>query len=1266
MNNSIFKRIFSAFSILIMLVIAGCNSEGYFGDANSNGNGVSGYPGVSASDIAQLQLIPVTPVPKGSSDIQIPIDAGMNVRVLATLNDNRVLDLTNYVTWSSDNKVVSLPGGGLVLGDETGTAKISADYLGKKTNEIEVNVVNKTLKTLQISPNPITAEQNQTVDLMATAHYEDGTTENVSDYVSWLVSNSTANISIDGSSHLEGKSIGTGILTASWGRVNSENVNVTITASTNDAINTPVSLQLIPSQTTIPKGVSTPIQVIAHYAGGLTEDITENVETVVTFADPSILKLSTNNNHFVGVNVGQTQVTASYLGVTSNSVLMTVTDAVPLSLTISPTTQNIPKGLTHQYQAVAIFSDGTTFDATNDVTWYVGDANVATIDNLYNLGVLTANQLGSTTVWAQLQNVLSETATATVTTAIIQSLTITPNQQTVAIGETLPFVANAVFSDETTLDVSGNALWQIGDTSIATVDNSGAVTGVSANNTTLIAHFNGMTSDAAEVEVITAVLQSIQITPALLDIPNGLHQQYQAIGHYSNGSTADITGTVSWNTSNSTIATIATDGQLTAAAIGATTITAVHDGVTSNDSAVNVTNAVLTEIQVTPAVETTHVGLHQQYQAVGFFSDKSSRDITTEVSWLSSATNVASMNLTGQVTGVAVGNAEVTANLNGITSNTAQLTVDNAILVEIDIAPLLITLPLGETQQYTAVGLYSDGSNQDITTEVTWSIDDTSIATIDNTALLTAASLGTTKVNASLNGLTSATAAQVNVTNASLVQLIVTPESTVDLHLGLHRQFHAQGVFSDGSARDVTNEVSWDSSNISIATINTTGSTEAVGIGSTNITANMAGITSNTEVLTVTTAALVEIVVLPDNAIIPKGLTVNYTAQGHYTDSTTLDLTNDVTWHSQDANIATIVSGGTATTVNIGTTAIHASFGVIESTPVQLTVDNATLTSIAITPEIASVSNGQTQQYQALGTYTDGNTLNITNSVTWVSGQTNIATIDTAGLASSSIVSGTTTIQATLDTRVSNTATLNVGPVLTSVSLEYGAPGLDTTITNGSSRSLKLVGHYSDTTQKVLNTPFDNGSVWTHTGSGFTHTGNGHYQATSTSGTISVTATYEGFSDTMTNAITAVPVSNRDCGVSPLTLSNGTRVYCPLRTNSPEIADPSIYGSQSFTGLGGPNGMELITANYTQVEALCTSLGRRLPTQLEFQLLTQEYALEDVPAPLYGVYHLVGWPAEVLFYTDFNENGKFVRASLTGSSGLLPNGTALYGVICVD
>ncbi|MBI1740889.1 MAG: Ig-like domain-containing protein [Candidatus Koribacter versatilis] len=173
---------------------------------------------------------------------------------------------------------------------------------------------------------------------------------------------------------------------------------------------------------------------------------------------------------------------------------------------------------------------------------------------------------------------------------------------------------------------------------------------------------------------------------------------------------------------------------------------------------------------------------------------------------------------------------------------------------------------------------------------------------------------------------------------------------------------------------------------------------------------------------------LTSIAVTPPTPQVQEGKTTPLTATGTYDDNSRKNITKTATWTSSNQAIATVDSSGVVSGVTAGSASISASAaGLSGSTTVTVTL--ADLLSIHITPENASIPQSTDQQYQAIGTFSNG-TRDITTQVTWKSSNTVVATIDAAGLATAKSVTQnqTTNITATSGTVVSNTAVLTVTP----------------------------------------------------------------------------------------------------------------------------------------------------------------------------------------------------------------------------------------------
>jgi hypothetical protein len=335
-------------------------------------------------------------------------------------------------------------------------------------------------------------------------------------------------------------------------------------------------------------------------------------------------------------------------------------------------------------------------------------------------------------------------------------------------------------------------------------------------------------------------------------------------------------------------------------------------------------------------------------------------------------------------------------------------------LKSIAVTPANPSLPKGETQQFTAIGTYSDNTTQNLTSQVTWASATHSAATISATGLATAVATGTSRISATLGSITGSTA--LTVIAAVLKSIAITPANP-NLPKGETQQFVATGTYSDKTTQNLTSKVTWASATHSVATISATGLATAVAKGASRISATLANISVST-VLTVTAAVLKSIAVAPVNPSVAKGLKEQFTATGTYSDGSTANVTSLVTWASATTSVATIAntagSHGLATTLAMGTTAITASLGGIKSPSDTLKVTAAVLESIMVTPVNTSLATGETEQFTAIGILSDNTTENLTNMVTWRSSDPTWATISAMGLASA-VSPGVVMISAVFD-----------------------------------------------------------------------------------------------------------------------------------------------------------------------------------------------------------------------------------------------------------
>jgi uncharacterized protein YjdB len=162
---------------------------------------------------------------------------------------------------------------------------------------------------------------------------------------------------------------------------------------------------------------------------------------------------------------------------------------------------------------------------------------------------------------------------------------------------------------------------------------------------------------------------SITVTPENPIILVGTTQQFTATGKFPVAPTDDITTYVTWQSSNTAVATVDNKGLARGLAAGTTIITATFGDV-SGGTILTVTSASLSSITVTPANPTIHGGTTQQLTAIGAFSDGTTYDVTTSVTWTSINTAVATINSNGLVMALTAGTTTITATSGAISANT--------------------------------------------------------------------------------------------------------------------------------------------------------------------------------------------------------------------------------------------------------------------------------------------------------------------------------------------------------------------------------------------------------------------------------------------------------------------------------------------------------------------------------------------------------------------------------------------------------------------
>jgi uncharacterized protein YjdB len=816
-----------------VLTIAG----GGTAKAMSAGNVVISATQANLSGNLSLVVAPPTlnSISVGSSGSSVTAGYAIQFSATGNYSDGSTQNLSSSVTWGvSNSTVATISTGGLVTGKSNGSEVVSAT-LGSISGAANLVVGPPALVSLAVSSANSSVGVGSTDQFAAIGTYSDGSTQNLTNSATWSVS-STPLATISNSGLLTAKSNGAAVITATSGSINGS-APLTITISL-------VSLAITPLTQTIAPSTDQQFRATGTFSDGSTQDLTGAVNWGSSNTAAATISNSAGTTGLAqGLQTGTTTITASSGSILAPAATLTVSNVKLNSIAVTPATSTIPLGIVQQFTATATFSDGSTQDITNAVTW---NSSQPTLASITVSGAATARNLGTMTITAASGSVSGSTS-LTVNAGNLVSLSIQPASMTIAESTTSKLSAVGLFNDGSTRDVSAEATWTSSNPAFATIQTNGKLQGISPGSSTVTATLGSQTA-SANVNVTNATVVSISVTPSITSIAPGTQVTFAATGQFSDSSTQVISSNVNWSSSNSAVASVS---NLSAAGVsaGSATVSANFEGVTGT-AQLNVSGANLTGITITPASAILAPASTQQYTAIASYDDGTSQNVSTLVTWSSSATNVATVTAFGQATGQSSGLATIAASY-GAFSSTANLLVEAAPLTSIVVTPSNSTIPEQILAGLTAIGTFGDGNTQDLTAAVIWTSSQASVATVSNAAgtrgQVTGVAPGTSTISAIFAGQIGP--ATVTITNATLVSLNIISVSN-DINVGNTEGFFATGTFSDGSTVNLSTQVAWSSSNVSVAVITAQGLSTGVGSGSTTITAILNGV-STTVVLTV-------------------------------------------------------------------------------------------------------------------------------------------------------------------------------------------------------------------------------------------------------------------------------------------------------------------------------------------------------------------------------------------------------------------------------
>ncbi len=444
----------------------------------------------------------------------------------------------------------------------------------------------------------------------------------------------------------------------------------------------------------------------------------------------------------------------------------------------------------------------------------------------------------------------------------------------------------------------------------------------------------------------------------------------------------------------------------------------------------------------------------------------------------------------------------VIAACGGMTSD--DVTASN--VASVTITPPATTVTVGSQMPLQA--LVQDPSGRSIGgTEIFWSVQDTTIATISSVGVVTGVAPGSTQVSANVNGKSGI--ATITVEKTPVASVVVTPPH-VDAAPGTQTPLSA--VVYDAAHNPLTDRtLIWSTSNAAVATVDANGMMSAQGSGAATITATSEG-KSGSATITVSQASVATVAVTPNPLSMSVGQTTQLTATLEDAMGNVLNG-RAVSWSSSNPSAATVSSQGLVTAVANGVATITAtSEG--KSGSAAVTVVNLPVGSVTVEPPGPSVVLGSSVQLSAVVRDVSGNVVT-DRAVTWSTSNPALVTISSSGIATGVAV-GSATITATSEGK-SGTTLVTVVPLPVG-SVTVSPPTASTRVASTTTLTATVKDQSGTVvTNRVVTWTSSNTAVATVVGGVVTGV---------TPGVVTITATSEGKSGTATVTVAATPVAS--------------------------------------------------------------------------------------------------------------------------------------------
>ena len=490
----------------------------------------------------------------------------------------------------------------------------------------------------------------------------------------------------------------------------------------------------------------------------------------------------------------------------------------------------------------------------------------------------------------------------------VENISLNHHELTMSVGKTAALSATVLPEDA----YDRSFTWKSGNPGVAAVNNNGKVTAAAKGTAVIKAAANDGSGVFAECKItVRQPVTSLTLNKTSLTVNKGATSTLSATAGPSDANNK----TVKWTTSDSSVATVSSAGEVKGVKRGTATITATAADGSGKKATCSVTvKQPVTSLTLNKTALTLNNGKTATLTATVGPSNANNKT----VKWTTSNSAVATVSSTGVVKGLKRGTATITATAaDGSGKKAACKVTVTKLVTSLTLNKTVLPLQPKKTEKLTATVSPSDADNK----TVKWTTSNSAVATVNSNGKVTAKGKGTAIIKA--------TAADGSGDNATCTVTVVTPKKSVSsvtlkktsltMQVG---KTQTLSVTVKPTNADIRNVI-WTSSNTKVATVDSKGKVKAIGKGTATITATAADGSGKNAACKVTVVKKivtgVTIKCKANTVKVKKTLTLTATVQ-----PTNADI-KDVTWKSSNTKVATVDSNGKVCGIKKGTVTITAT-----------------------------------------------------------------------------------------------------------------------------------------------------------------------------------------------------------------------------------------------------------------------------------------------------------------------------------------------------